>query len=250
MESEVMVNDCIDYIEENVAEKLSLELFASNFYISKYHFHRIFLASMGDSIMSYIRRRRVIRASHEIMYSDKDITYIALNFGFNSLDVFSRAFKKLYGIPPNEYRKIKKCSKGNHTQKGEDYMNKLNINERIKCNSNEKRECLNTLGMILEASKKAHKKGLLALEEDTNAISNKFFKKGLELVLYGMEPLVIREVLENYIIVGDYKGKELLERVLMLEGILSIQQGDYPWVIREKLCSYFGAFYWYERSEW
>lgn len=65
----------------------------------------------------------------------------------------------------------------------------------------------------------------------------------LELLLYGIEPLALREMLENYIIVGNYKDKELLERVLILEGILSIQMGDYPWVIREKLSSYLGEDY-------
>lgn len=243
MKSDEMINDCLDYIEENISEQLSLELLADNFYISKYHFHRIFLASMGNSIMSYIRRRRVVRASYELMYSDNNITYIALDFGFNSLDGFSRAFKRIYGISPYEYRKIKGYSKFNYTHKGENYMKNLNISGIIKCSQEEKRECLDTLDKILEVSRKAHKRGLLALEDDACIISNKFFRKGLELLLYGMEPLALREILENYIIVGNYNGKELLERVLILEGILSIQMGDYPWVIREKLIPYFGENY-------
>lgn len=240
MKSDVIINDCLDYIEENISEQLSLELLASNFYISKYHFHRIFLASMGDSIMSYIRRRRVVRASFELMNSDKNITYIALDFGFNSLDAFSRAFKRMFGISPQEYRKFRGYEKSNYTQKGENYMKNLNIIGMIKCSFEEKKECLETLDKILEVSRKAHKKGLLALEDETIDAPNKFFHKGLELLLYGMEPLALREILENYIIVGNYEGKAHLERVLILEGILSIQMGDYPWVIREKLSAYFG----------
>lgn len=246
MEYDVMINESIDYIEENLSNHLSLELLAGNFYMSKYHFHRLFLASTGDSIMSYIRRRRVVRATHEFMHSDKNITYIALHCGFNSIDVFSRAFKRIYGVSPNEYRKIKGYSKLNYTRKEDNYMKNLNISRIIDCSKEEKKECLDTVDKILTVSRKAHKKGLLALEEDTCISGSKFFKKGIELLLYGIEPLVLRKILENYILVGNYKGKELLKRILILEGILSIQMGDYPWVIREKLSSYFGEDYYEE----
>ena len=243
MESDVVIKECIDYIEENLFDSLSLESIAGNFYTSKYHFHRIFLESMGDSIMSYIRRRRIVRASYDLKYSNKKITYIALDCGFNSIDVFSRTFKRIFGTTPNEFRNSNGNSKSSYNRKEGIRVRSININGIIECSKEEKRECLDTLDKILEISRKAHKKGLLSLEEDSYIIDNKFFKKSLELLLFGMEPLALREILENYIVVGNYIGKELLERVIILEGILSIQMGEYPWYIREKLNSYFGENY-------
>lgn len=65
-------------------------------------------------------------------------------------------------------------------------------------------------------------------------------QKGLDLLLYGTEPLVLREILDNYILTGNYSGKELLSRILIRNGVLAIQMGEYPWVIREILASCFG----------
>lgn len=71
---------------------------------------------------------------------------------------------------------LKGDSKLNYNQKGENYMKTLNISG-IKCTQEEKRECLKTLDKILEVSRIAHKRGLLALEDDTCIISNKFFQE-------------------------------------------------------------------------
>lgn len=240
MKAKNMIEECLDLIEENISEDLSLHMLADTFYTSKYHFHRIFLAKMGDSIMHYIRRRRIVRASHALMSSDKDITCIALDYGFNSLDVFTRAFKSIYGMPPSDFRRLKSSEKLKESQEGEMGMNFRIISEIIQCSVEDRIACISTLDMIIETSKKAHSKGLLALEEEVNLQQNKLFQKGIELLLYGIEPFELRNILENYITVGNYSGKELLERILIVEGILAIQQGDYPWVIREKLISYFG----------
>lgn len=122
-------------------------------------------------------------------------------------------------------------------------MKDWNLGERIKCTNEEKEHCLNLLENIVDLSRKAHKKGLLALEDNIQDIPVKFFQKALQLLLYGTEPMLLRDILENYIITGNFTGKELLERILILEGILDIQLGEYPWIIREKLGSYFGEDY-------
>ncbi|WP_432666620.1 helix-turn-helix domain-containing protein [Wukongibacter baidiensis] len=238
------VQKSINYIEENLYEKLSLESLAENVHLSKYHFHRVFLATMGDSIMSYIRRRRLVRAAHNLIYTENSVTGIAYEYGFNTLDTFIRAFKRIYGISPNEYRKVigeKKVQRC--TRRETKLMKDWNLGERIKCTNEEKENCLNLLEQIVELSHNAHKKGLLALEDDTQDITSTFFKKALQLLLYGTEPVLLREILENYIVIGNFTGKELLERILILEGILDIQLGEYPWIIREKLGSYFGEDY-------
>ncbi len=56
----------------------------------------------------------------------------------------------------------------------------------------------------------------------------------------GVNPQVTREVLESYILSGDYSGKELLERCIILEGVAAIQKGLHPKVAKEFLLSFLG----------
>jgi AraC family transcriptional regulator len=55
--------------------------------------------------MEYVRERRLNRAAFELIYSSKTITKIAYDLSFNSPDAFDKAFKRIYGITPKEYRK-------------------------------------------------------------------------------------------------------------------------------------------------
>ena len=66
-------------------------------------------------------------------------------------------------------------------------------------------------------------------------------QKGLQLMLSGTEPLVLREILNNYISAGNYSGKEFLAAILIKEGLLAIQNGEHPWDIRERLIAFFGV---------
>ena len=95
----------LDFIESNMAERISLEEISAEAGISPYHFHRIFHAIAGETVGSYIRRRRLTLAAHRLIGSDERIIDIALEYRFESQEAFSRAFKKSFGITPGQYRK-------------------------------------------------------------------------------------------------------------------------------------------------
>ncbi len=120
-------------------------------------------------------------------------------------------------------------------------MSDINIYNKISCSVEEKKECLQLLDLMISLSKKAHKQGLLSLESEVNEKSPFLLQKGLHLMLSGMEPIVFREILNNYIYSSNYSGKEFLSAILIKEGLLSIQMGEYPWDIRERLISFFGV---------
>lgn len=86
------------------------------------------------------------------------------------------------------------------------------IAQKIQCSKNEKIDCLELLNSILEFSSIQRNHGLLRLESEMDKISSNFMRKVMELVYQGIEPNSIRTILQNYIIVGDYKGKALLEK--------------------------------------
>lgn len=102
--SRASVEKSIDYIEANLQSNLSLELVSEAACLSKYHFSRVFKAQTGDKVVDYIRRRRITLAAAQLISTDHSILQIGLGYQFDSQEAFTRSFKGVYGMPPNEYR--------------------------------------------------------------------------------------------------------------------------------------------------
>ena len=96
----------MNYIHDHLAEELTLDEVASEAHFSKYHFHRIFNAMVGETVGAFIRRLRLERAAENLMYSvSSDISTIAHKYGFSSSQNFTRAFKSHFGMTPTEFRR-------------------------------------------------------------------------------------------------------------------------------------------------
>lgn len=90
----------IDYIEDNLENNINFEIVAKEVGMSALYFHRIFSAVIGISPTTYIRNRRLTVAAQEISKNNKSILDIALKYGFESHEAFSRAFKNFHGVVP------------------------------------------------------------------------------------------------------------------------------------------------------
>ncbi len=101
------INQILEYIETHLDSNLNLSLLADKSALSKYHFHRIFKALTGEKPLKYVEKRRLTRASYDLLDTDRRIIDIALDFGFGSHESFSRAFKKMFLLTPSKFRKIK-----------------------------------------------------------------------------------------------------------------------------------------------
>jgi hypothetical protein len=112
--------------------------------------------------------------------------------------------------------------------------------QSIKCRDEEKKECMKLISDLIRLSIMARRNGLLSLIQVAEQSPFFLLNKGLQLVVDGVAPQVVRKVLENYILAGDYKGRELLERCIILEGVSAIQQGFHPKVTKEYLMSFLG----------
>lgn len=99
------INMAIEYIEENIKEKVTLENTAEKVKLSPFHFHRVFSAFTGFTFMEYVRKRRLTIAMNEIKNSDKKIIETAFEYGYTTNESFSRAVYKEFGYNPSEIRK-------------------------------------------------------------------------------------------------------------------------------------------------
>jgi hypothetical protein len=117
------------------------------------------------------------------------------------------------------------------------------LGNKLLCSDTEKDECLQFLDKLISFTTKSRKCGLLSLEEEIEKSEDFLLKKGLQLVTSGMPAEYIRELFENYIATSNLAGKELLKRILILEGILGIQRGEDTEILIERLASYFGETY-------
>ncbi|WP_338749989.1 AraC family transcriptional regulator [Bacillus sp. FJAT-52991] len=106
MNYQPMLQKTIDYIENHLSETLTPEKVATHAGFSMFHFHRIFQKETGMTAAEYIRRRRLTNAASMLLYTDETIIQIAYHFHFNTQESFTRAFKKVYQMPPGQYRKI------------------------------------------------------------------------------------------------------------------------------------------------
>ncbi|MDT0710604.1 helix-turn-helix transcriptional regulator [Mammaliicoccus sciuri] len=132
MKYDDIIQKTIFWIEDNLQEDITTKDITNIAGFSKYHFHRIFLAYTGVSFTNYIRKRRITQSAQMLLNSKYKIIDIAMYYRFESQEAFTRAFKKYYGLPPGQYRKIMKDVK----IKGGKYNMKNDINGWFLSGSN------------------------------------------------------------------------------------------------------------------
>jgi AraC family transcriptional regulator len=100
------INRVMDYIEQHLGEELSLEQLARVAHFSRFHFHRIFKAMVGETLNHYIQRLRVERAATLLLNNPKrSITDIAFDCGFSGSAPFARAFREFFYMSASEWRR-------------------------------------------------------------------------------------------------------------------------------------------------
>ncbi len=100
-----VINNAINYIEQSIDENLQLTDLSSISGITNFHFSRIFKAVVGISPKQYILGRKLTRAADQLKTTENSVLETSLCFGFEYPEVFSRAFKKQFGISPLQYKK-------------------------------------------------------------------------------------------------------------------------------------------------
>jgi AraC family transcriptional regulator len=93
-----------EYLINHLDGDVDLHRLAEEAHFSAYHFHRIYHMIIGETVVETVRRLRLHRAAVKLISSDIDVTTLAHEAGYHSVQAFSRAFRVAYGMAPTDYR--------------------------------------------------------------------------------------------------------------------------------------------------
>lgn len=96
------IQRAIDYIEANITEDINYEEVAKQAYSSVFHFQRVFGILCGFSLGDYIRMRRLSLAGEELSNGNAKVIDVAMKYGYDTPESFSRAFTRFHSISPSE----------------------------------------------------------------------------------------------------------------------------------------------------
>ena len=99
------INDAIEYMEENLTEDIELADISRSVNLSAFHFQRAFTLLTGMSPAEYLRKRRLSQAGAELETGNVKVIDIALKYGFNSPESFTKAFSRFHGVSPTQAQK-------------------------------------------------------------------------------------------------------------------------------------------------
>lgn len=99
------IQRAVNYIEAHITDELDYEAVAREALSSSFHFQRMFSLICGYTMGDYIRMRRLSKAGEELQSTDEKVIDIALKYGYDTPESFSRAFTRFHGITPTQARR-------------------------------------------------------------------------------------------------------------------------------------------------
>lgn len=99
------INKAIEYMEEHLTEQVTTGDVADHVNLSVFHFHRAFTMFTEMSPADYLRKRRLSQAGAELVNGDEKVIDIALKYGYETPESFSKAFTRFHGISPMQAKK-------------------------------------------------------------------------------------------------------------------------------------------------
>lgn len=98
------VQEAIAWLEEHLLDDVRFEDAARHVHMSGYEFHRAFSFLTGMTVAAYVRSRRLSLAARELMETDARVTDLALKYGYETPESFTKAFTRFHGVAPRQAR--------------------------------------------------------------------------------------------------------------------------------------------------
>jgi AraC-like DNA-binding protein len=99
------MTETLTFINNNLHERLELNVLAKYVSVSPAHFSRTFKHLLGMNVSDYLIEKRINLAKEKLKYENEKISTIAMQCGFHSMPHFYRTFKRHTSMTPSEYRK-------------------------------------------------------------------------------------------------------------------------------------------------
>ena len=112
MFSNNLICNILNYIDENINSKITIDDLEIKFYYNRFYIMKLFKKEIGISIINYINSIRIYNSILDIKNSNKNLINIAFKNGFYSIEYFSETFKNIVGVNPKAVK---------------DYFNKNNV---------------------------------------------------------------------------------------------------------------------------
>lgn len=130
----------IDFIESHLTDELALNDIAARVGYSPYYCSKAFRGQVGICMKDYIRLRRISGAALELRDTKRRILDIAVEYGYNSQEAFTRSFIEAFDITPAAYRKVMKPIplflgrnlNHQHQNKGDDGKMQADVMQNVK----------------------------------------------------------------------------------------------------------------------
>jgi AraC family transcriptional regulator len=114
------VANALRFVENHLKDQIGVADMAGAAGYSLYHFSRVFNALVHHTPYDYLVRRRLSESTHWLADTDRNIVDIAFEYQFGSHETFSRAFKRMFALPPSRYREA--CTDGGRTAIDRSYL--------------------------------------------------------------------------------------------------------------------------------
>lgn len=105
MEWMAIIGNSIQYMEDHITEDITVESVAKSVGVSSFYFQKGFAMLCGFSVSEYIRNRKLALAGNDLLVTDEKIIDIAMKYGYDSPDSFTKAFTRFHGVTPTAVRK-------------------------------------------------------------------------------------------------------------------------------------------------
>jgi len=101
----ITLNKALDYIEDSLLEDINCSQIAKHVYISNAHLQRSFFCLTGLTINEYVRNRRLTLAGHDLSVQKRNVIDIAMKYGYETPESFSKAFKRFHNVTPAQAKR-------------------------------------------------------------------------------------------------------------------------------------------------
>jgi AraC family L-rhamnose operon transcriptional activator RhaR/AraC family L-rhamnose operon regulatory protein RhaS len=98
------IGEALSHLERNIHREVNLEELASIAHMSRRSFLRVFQSATGTSPLAWVIEQRINRACNLLRHTDRRVTEVAFDVGFNDSNYFTRQFRKVTGLSPRDYR--------------------------------------------------------------------------------------------------------------------------------------------------